>query len=212
MLDNFFGSRARVKILKAFLLHPDQVFYLRQLARDLDLQVNSVRRELKNLEDLGLLLLVPIKKLKSEAGEAPKNLNFSTDKKYYQINQSFILYPEIKALILKSQILAGKNFVEDLESVAEPKLLILTGIFVGQADMPTDMLVVGKASKTKFVELIKKLEHSLGKEINYTLLDEAEFEYRREIADVFLHNILESKKLVLLNKLNLSFSKNKNYL
>ena len=55
MLGNLFGSNARVKILKLFLLHPEKKYYIRQLARDLDLQVNSVRRELDNLEKFGLL-------------------------------------------------------------------------------------------------------------------------------------------------------------
>ena len=45
MLAQIFGSNARVKILKTFLSKPEQKYYTRQLARDLALQVNSVRRE-----------------------------------------------------------------------------------------------------------------------------------------------------------------------
>ena len=55
MLGKLFGSKARVKILKLFLLHPDQKYYIREIARDLKLQLNSVRRELENLEAFGLL-------------------------------------------------------------------------------------------------------------------------------------------------------------
>ncbi|MCU0678948.1 MAG: hypothetical protein MUC28_00680, partial [Planctomycetes bacterium] len=55
MLGKLFGSNTRVKILKLFLLHPDNKFYIRQIARGLKLQVNSVRRELENLEKFGLL-------------------------------------------------------------------------------------------------------------------------------------------------------------
>ena len=59
MLEKLFGSKSRVKILKLFLLHPNQSFYIRQLARDLKLQLNSVRRELENLEKFGLLISGP---------------------------------------------------------------------------------------------------------------------------------------------------------
>lgn len=55
MLEKLFGSVSRVKLLKIFLLNPDKKYYIRQLARDLKLQVNSVRRELSNLEEFGLL-------------------------------------------------------------------------------------------------------------------------------------------------------------
>ena len=66
MLGKLFGSKARVKILKLFLLHPENKFYIRQIARGLKLQLNSVRRELENLETFGIL----ISRSADEAGEA----------------------------------------------------------------------------------------------------------------------------------------------
>jgi DNA-binding transcriptional regulator YhcF (GntR family) len=195
MIDGFFGSKARVKILKQFLLHSDQKYYLRQLARDLKLQVNSARRELKNLETCGLLVT------------AVDNVSTKvSDKKYYQVNQDFVLFPELKALILKSQTLAGQNFVAQLKKISSPKLVILSGVFVGQNGTDTDMLAVTKVAKGRFLELVKKLEQELGTEINFTLMDESEFKYRQEIVDIFLHTILEGKKIVLVNEWNLPLS------
>jgi hypothetical protein len=212
MLDSFFGSKARVKILKVFLLNPEKKYYLRQLARDLGLQVNSVRRELKNLETFGLLvslapnntiILPPASRKKSEGKKTkiapPLAHSGSQDKKYYQANKNFVLFPEIKALIVKSQILAGKNFVADIKKICAPKLLILTGVFSGSLSVPTDILMVVKVAKGKLSGPIKKLEQEIGREVNYTVMDESEFKYRREIADVFLHTILEAKKIVLIN-------------
>jgi predicted ArsR family transcriptional regulator len=57
MLSKLFGSKARVKLLKIFLSYPEKRFYIRQLARDLKLQVNSVRRELDNLEKIRINFL-----------------------------------------------------------------------------------------------------------------------------------------------------------
>ena len=56
MLAKLFGSNSRVKILKLFLMRTNDKFYIRQIARDLGLQLNSVRRELENLEKFGLLI------------------------------------------------------------------------------------------------------------------------------------------------------------
>jgi DNA-binding transcriptional regulator YhcF (GntR family) len=236
MLDSLFGSKARVKVLKLFLLNSEKKYYLRQLARDLDLQVNSVRRELKNLETFGLLVssifnhtinkttsqvlaadqTANESKIKSAGLGAGKSTGLavkqtlatrseSQDKKYYQANKNFVLFAEIKALILKSQILAGKNFASEVKKICVPKLLVLTGFFTGSLSVPTDILLVAKAPKIKLAEAIKKLEQEVGREINYTVMDENEFKYRQEIADVFLHTILESKKIVLINDFDFLF-------
>jgi len=189
MLDYFFGSKARVKILKQFLLNPNEPYYLRQLSRDLHLQVNAVRRELQKMQEVGLLV--------SDKAEGSK----TSDKKYYQANQNFLLYPEIRNLLLKSQILASENFVKVLKQEASLKLVILTGFFTGYFKAQTDILVVAKIKRPRFLELIKKLEQELAREINFTLMDEAEFKYRQEIVDVFLYNILQSNQLVLFNEL-----------
>jgi len=215
MLDSFFGSKARVKVLKLFLLNPEKKYYLRQLARDLSLQVNSVRRELINLEAFGLLMsassnditVLPAASNKKSTGSKTKLAvrNTSQDKKYYQVNKNFVLFPEIKALILKAQILAGKDFLGDVRKVCNPRLLILSGIFVGNLSIPTDILLVAKVVKGRLAEAIKKLEQELGREVNYTIMDENEFKYRQEIADVFLHIILENKKIVLVNDFDFLF-------
>ncbi|MEI7620151.1 MAG: hypothetical protein WCJ57_01105 [Candidatus Falkowbacteria bacterium] len=212
MIEGFFGSKTRVKILQQFLLNSEEKYYLRQLARDLALQVNSVRRELKHLESCGLLVSVnyhnsTLSKLKSnEDGDNLPAKVTSSDKKYYEVNKEFILYQEIKALILKAQTMVGQSFLTELQEICTPKLLILTGVFVAQNDFPTDMLLVANVPKLKLMELIKKLEGELGKEINYTVMDENEFKFRKEIVDVFLGKILESKKIVMINEWDLIFT------
>ena len=220
MLGKLFGSKARVKILKLFLFHPDEKYYIRQIARDLKVQLNSVRRELENLEQFGLLISNPNKdssgegevtrenfirdiKPKKKIG-AKKTLPTKLEKKYYQANKNFILYEEIKALIVKAQILYEKDFVKKLQRAGRPKLLVLAGYFMNEPERQVDILVVGRFNKTKLARLIRELENELGREINYTLLPGHEFRYRRDITDIFLYNILEGKKLVVIDELGLS--------
>lgn len=191
MLSQLFGSEARVKILNMFLTKPDGQYYLRQLARDLDLQVNSVRRELLNLEQLGLIIPV-ISETKSK------------EKKYYAVSRDFLLFNEIKSLFIKAQLLTTKDFVENVQKICTPKLFVLTGFFTGNSDSKTDLLIVGKVSKDKLVKLIKELEESINREINYTIMDEKEFIYRQEIFDVFLHRLMEGKKIVITDNLKTS--------
>jgi DNA-binding transcriptional regulator YhcF (GntR family) len=225
MLGKLFGSNARVKILKIFLLNPTKKYYIRQLARDLDLQVNSVRRELENLEKLGLLssslsldsdnndkegeksdlkTLMEGKVLnkKDEASVSKKGAQ-SQEKKYYQSNHDFLLFEELKALIIKAQILHEQEFIENIKKLGKIKLFILTGFFVGN-DSPVDILIVGKVNKAALAKTVSGLEKEIGRDLNFASMEGNEFKYRRDITDVFLYEILEGKKIVILDELGFS--------
>ncbi len=212
MLGKLFGSNARVNILKHFLSQPEKAFYIRQISRDLKLQLNSVRRELENLEKFGLLKIVKKdstiqnKNQTRENKNTNKNDNSSSklDKKYYQVNTDFVLYEEIRTLLIKAQVLYERDFVEKLSSVGNAKLLILTGFFVNNTDSPIDLLLVGRINKNKFIQLLKRLENELGREVNYTVMGLKEFKYRRDITDVFLYSLLENKKIVVIDKFGLT--------
>lgn len=204
MLEKLFGSKARVKILKLFLIHPLEKYYIRQLSRDLKLQLNSVRRELENLENFGILTsnLKDVDALEAPAGRPEPAAG--QEKKYYRSNPNFVLFDEIKALIVKAQILYEKDFVQKLQSIGRVKLLVLTGIFVNNPNTMIDILLVGKINKVKLVKLIKELEIELGREINFTVFNPREFKYRRDITDIFLYGILEGRKLVVIDEVGLS--------
>jgi len=201
MLEKLFGSNARVKILKLFLLNPTEKFYIRQLSRDLKLQLNSVRRELDNLEKFGIL--TSDMKNEEEGKGEPEAIG-GQEKKYFRANPNFVLFDEIKALIVKAQILYEKDFVRKLNAIGKVKLLVLTGIFVNNPSTLIDILIVGKINKPKLVKLIRELEVELGKEINFTVFDYREFKYRRDITDIFLYGILDGRKLVVIDEVGLS--------
>ncbi len=196
MLTKLFGSQARVKILKIFVLNPEQKFYLRQLSRDLKMQVNSIRRELENLQSFGLLVEDEIREL---SGKKVKKVLNKTEKKFYHVNKDFVLFPEIKALIVKSQILSSNDFGEKLLAACSPKILILSGTLVNNPKSQTDILLVGRVNREKVVPLISKLEEDLGRELNYTIMDYKEYRYRVDIADFFIYNIIHGKKIVLVD-------------
>lgn len=202
MLEKLFGSRARVKILNIFLLNPREKYYIRQLSRNLKLQLNSTRRELENLENFGILSSSV--SMDSEiGGDADGCGKGGQDKKYYRANPEFVLFEEIKALVVKAQILYGKDFVDKLQKIGKIKLLVLTGFFANNNTL-TDLLIVGKVNKIKLLKLIRELEEEMGREINFTLMEPKEFKYRRDITDIFLYEILEGRKIVVIDEAGVS--------
>lgn len=191
MLEQLFGSRTRYKLLKLFLARPQEKFYIREVGRQTGERINSVRRELNNLEKLGIIMVDIDKELKKKKNKDQKNL-----KKFYIVDQSFPLYEELKELLVKSQLVIKNGLLKQLETVGKIKLLILTGIFVGDAEAPTDVLIVGTLNRKKLALILKKLEKSLGQEIRYTVMSAKEYKYRNDITDKFLYKILESKKVI----------------
>ena len=93
MLKRLFTSNTRIKLLTVFLMNQDEEYFIRELTRKLDEQINSIRRELDNLKKLGVL--------KSRA----KNR-----KKYYYVNKNFILLDELKGIV-KRQLDAGADIL-----------------------------------------------------------------------------------------------------
>lgn len=223
MLNALFGSDAKVKILGLFLLHPETRYEIPQIARDLKLTANLVRHEVEGLSNLGLINISldqtsnpeenlaenidgikedvsPVKK-RGEKTEK-KKVSEVVEKKYFKVDKNFILYPEIKALFIKAQILFSQKFISALEKSFQPKVLILTGFFTNYPEAQTDILIVGAVKRPPFLKMIAELEKDLDREINFTILEEKEFKYRQEIMDIFLYNILEGKSITLIDNLS----------
>ncbi len=221
MLAKLFGSKSRVKILKLFLLHPEEKYYIRQISRDQGLQINSVRRELENLEKFGLLKSFSAKSSDDKEEEnidvvatnkttvtkkKIKVLDAATgqEKKYFQVNKEFILFEEIKAVIVKSQMLYERDFVNKIEELGRMNLFLLTGFFTNSENSPVDLFIVGKVNKGKLKDIISNLEKDMGRELNYTIMDYKEYIFRRDMTDVFIYNVLEGNNIVIVDNIGLT--------
>ncbi len=189
-LEHLFGSQTRARLLGLFLLHPGEAFFVRELTRRIDAQLNSVRRELKNLMDLGLVL--------ERAAEGKK---LADRKKFYQVNPDSVLYPDLRNLFAKLHVLLKQNMVEALRGHGTISYLVFTGRFVGRADVPTDILVVGDLDPQALGAVVEAFEKELGHEVNYTLLSRDEFDYRRQVADRFLLSIVDGQKIVMVDEI-----------
>lgn len=183
MLEQLFGSRTRVKLLRLFVTNPDTNYFVRELTRKVKERINSVRRELDNLANIGLLTF-------HQQGQ----------KKFYRVNSDFTLYPELKSLMLKSQLMFERNLASSIRRVGQISYLALTGIFTNVPDAQTDLLIVGKINRSKLKRLVNKFHRDFDKKIRYTVMSKQEFDYRNDVTDRFLYSILENRKIVIIDK------------
>jgi len=202
MLDQLFGSKTRVMLLKLFFENPENAYFVRELTRELDVQINSIRRELNNLHKLGIVKVVtdvPIEKEVWESDEeAQKGIN---RKKFYQLNSSFVLHKELESFFLKSHLMLEQDLIEKMKTLPNVQYLVLTGFFTGGGDSMVDVLAVGTVSKSALSKLIGEFEKKLNREINYTTMSAKEFQYRKDITDKFLYDILVGPKIVVVDEL-----------
>jgi len=206
MLEQLFGSRTRIKLLKIFFGEPEKSFFIRELCRKSGERLNSVRRELANLEKMGVVRL-HVKGEESgddvSASNTKKTKRKGKDldsRKYFVIDHNFALFGELKHLVLKSQLAIKKDLAEEIQKLGTIKLLLLTGFFVGEMSGP-DLLVIGSLNRDRLKRTVGKFEKMIGQEIKYTILSLNDYQVRQSITDKFLYNILSGKKIVVVNKL-----------
>lgn len=192
MLEKLFGSRTRIKLLKLFLTNVNGKFFVREITRLTDEKINSVRRELENLLELGLIEVV------EETVVNKKEEN----KKFYCVNNNFPLLPALQEILLKARLLVEKTLATKIDKMGHIKFLALSGFFVNDAYAPTDFLIVGQVDKKKLARLVNQISKEFGQELRYTCFSTQEFNYRNKITDKFLFEVLEGKKIVVLDNLS----------
>lgn len=182
MLKKLFTSKARVKLLEMFLLHPDGEFFIRELTRKLDEQINSVRRELANLKSCGLL-----------------RSRIKNRKKYYVVNKHFIFFNELRSIILKAS--SGLDeLAKSLQKLGEIDLLVISGIFL-EKSTPMDLFIVGQISKQQVEDMLSEYMDEKNP-IRMSIMSKDDFLYRLKIRDKFVMEIInDPENLIAINKL-----------
>lgn len=189
MLEQLFGSRTRVKVLALLLNNPTRSYYVREITRKVDEQINSVRRELANLKSVGLV--------KSRAAKG---------KIYYQANTKSDIFPDLKKVfgkIAKETVYENK-IADKLKGAGVIQYASLHGYFVEDSSSQVDLFIVGVVDKVKIRPIIKELSGEVGHEINYTIMSPEEYQDRRDLFDRFLTEIISSPKIVVVDYLGIS--------
>jgi len=183
MLKALFSSNTRVKLLVAFLSHPGEEFFIRELTRMLDEQINSIRRELNNLKKIGLL--------KSRS----KNR-----KKFYFVNEEFLIIDELRSIVNKCTD-PKKELVKKMKKLGDLAFVIFSGVFIDKKTTSLDLLVIGDLTKEDLTDFLKQ-EVKEHKDAKFGILSKEDFLYRLRLNDKFIIDMLKDPdNIVGLNKL-----------
>jgi probable transcriptional regulator len=107
-IDALFGSKTRVKLLHLFFNNIERSFFVREITRIVDEQINSVRRELANMKEIGII-----------------SSSEKSNKLYYSVNKKFAYYKQFNEIF--NNTATEENTVIDaskeIEEIKEPKEL-----------------------------------------------------------------------------------------
>ncbi|HEX8183071.1 MAG TPA: transcriptional regulator [Candidatus Saccharimonadales bacterium] len=207
MIEQLFGSKTRVKLLQLFYSNPNRSFYVREITRKIDEQINSVRRELANLLSIGIIV--------------SDNTN---NKLYYEVNQKYEYFDPLTIIFgaggsgkklpaqisiaisgglpAATEIPAVQSFSDniDIKTLGNVEIAVYTGQFTRDESTGVDVFLVGDINTTKLQKFMADLESKEGKELRYTMMSLSDFQYRQQIKDRFVSNVMRAKKQVIIDK------------
>ena len=179
----FFGAYRR-RVLGLLLLHPDEAFHLREIARITDTQPGTLRRELLQLTQAGVFTC-------EKMGNLVR----------YQADKACPIYAELRGILKKT---AG--VVDVLREALAP---LSDGIFAAfvygsvasgaeRRASDIDVMVVGRVTFEQVTAALHGTFDVLRREVNASVYSEAEFHQRSREKGQFLARVIKEPVLMIL--------------
>ncbi|MEA1929615.1 MAG: hypothetical protein U9M92_01895 [Patescibacteria group bacterium] len=187
ILAKLFGGAVKVKLMRLFLLNSDLVLSSKEVSKRIKAPAVTTSRELGKLANIDLL---------------HKTRRASST--FWRLDPTFPFNNQLRQ-ILKNNLLGYKrDLARKFGTCGRLYLLVMSGIFIDQADSRADLLIVGSQMKRGAVDrLVKKFEAEIGKELTYALLETTEFKYRLDACDKFIRDVLDFPHEIVIDKIGL---------
>ena len=183
MFSDLITSKSRVKLLNVFLASPTEMYHVRELVRRTNDEINAVRRELSFLEKKGILIREP-----------------RANRVYYSLSKSYPFYYDLLRMGSKNTGL-GEDILKNKVKLGRIKYAMFSGRFLRKMkEQPdeVDLLIVGNVVLPELALLVREEEKRLNTEINYTVMTEDEFAFRKKKRDPFIISILAGSRVMLI--------------
>ncbi len=183
MLSDLITSKSRIKLLNVFFSSPSDMFHVRELVRRTGDEINAVRRELLFLEKKGILSKEP-----------------RANRVYYFLSKNYPFYFDLLRLGIKTVGL-GEGIMENRAKLGKIRYAMFSGKFARRMKLDPDeinLLIVGTIVLPELTLLVRAEEKRLNAEINYTVMSEEEFDFRKKRRDPFITSILSGSRVMLI--------------
>jgi predicted nucleotidyltransferase len=178
-------SKTQRQVLGLLFTSPDRSFYANEIVQHAGMGIGTVQRELEKLSRAGILTVKRI-----------------GNQKHYQANRQSPIFEELYGLVLKTFGLADviKNSLEPL--VNQIKVAFIFGSVAKGTDhahSDIDMMIVsGELSYPEIMPAVSDIESKIGRTVNPTIYEPAEFRKRIAADSGFIKRVIEQPKIFLL--------------
>lgn len=184
-LAKFFGSLARLKIIRLFMFNQSTAFTLIEVAERIKLSKEIVRRELNELCASGFL-----------------HKKGSRVAAHYQVNPRFEYLAALDVFVRDTTSVRPRVITGALRRAGALQLVVLSGFFTGVLESQIDLLIVGDHLEERtLAHAVRCLEAELGREIRYASFATPDFRYRIGVYDRLFRDVFDYPHRLLIDKI-----------
>src|SRR6266478_2833362 len=182
--DHWLFGKIRAGVLGLLYGHPDESFYLRQIAQLTSLGLGGVQRELRLLWQAGVI-----------------RRTVQGRQVYFQANRQTPIFTELQGLVLKTTGIA--DVLSDALAPLEKRIQIAflfgslaKGSLKSESDI--DLMTVGRVSFAEVVAALIPAQKRLMRDVNPVVYPVDEFRHKMTCQDHFLITVLREPKIFLI--------------
>lgn len=185
--EKLFGSKTRAKLLDLFFANTNKSFYVREITRLIEEQINSVRRELMNLEGIGVI--------RSETFD--NKIYYAANMKHQFAHAFQEMFAPHKAAVAKTPEIKrqpSSSWDDYIRPVSRYlRAMVLFNRAPGQEGV--DLLLIGDDKTKKLTRWAEVVEKKQGRPLNYVILERDDYLYRISVKDRFVMGVLEDAEI-----------------
>lgn len=188
ILGKLLGGVPRVKLMRLFLLNPDQAFDAADAAERSRTQAAVARRAFREFATISLI------RKKSFTKEWVDGRGIERKKRVqgFCLNPEFPYIKELRNLLVEGEFFKHADIARRIKPAGRVQLLVISGIFIQNSESRLDLLIVGDNLKKSYItKTVQVLESELGKELAYAVFETADFKYRISMYDKLLRDVFD---------------------
>ncbi len=190
-----------MKILRLFLGNPETCYTIAEIAKHAKVDSRVVRKEVNSFLKVGLLRkdtceqVVTTGRGKNKKEKTKRVAGVAADTRFEH-------FFALRSFVLNIAPTDNDSIVKKLGTAGKLKLVLVSGVFIQDADSRVDLLIVGDAIKdAQLKESIRDLEAQIGRELRFASFSTRDFTYRLGVYDRLIRDILDYPHQVLVDKL-----------
>ncbi len=194
-LGQLFGSEAKVKIMRLFLLNQAHPFDVADISLRARVTPSACRSEMRDLVKAGFVKTknyVKHSDVMRKRGKKKVLVHVTKKTTGWVFDEGFEYREALQNLLLDTEFLTPSDLAKRFRRAGKIKLLLASGVFRKEEDSRLDILLVGDNLKRGVVEkTVRVLEAEIGKELSYAVFETPEFLYRANMYDKLIRDVID---------------------